>query len=180
MLAPKPRQPQQAIVNRKLHAKCVTHSTLPQNPDGSAGCVIDGVFKAFFELQASVRRKKTWSEQGYGPMFGHHVTKIRKANEDMMFIIEVRGRNWLDGKNLHMVCVEEFVFVTRGQFGIFLNPAVHKRLGSWRMQLDFGWRGTAMVGFARGDRGGQSYNLVVSHLPTVYAHGNTDSVSLLL
>ena len=126
MFAPKPRQPQQAIVNRKLHAKRATQR-IATEPRRQCRLCHRRCVQGFLRLASTnVQKKMNWSDQRNGPMFGHLVTTIREANEDMMFITEVRGRDWLDGKNLHMVCVDEFVFVIRGQFGIFLNRAVYK------------------------------------------------------
>ena len=56
----------------------------------------------------------------------------------MTFITEVRGPNWLEEKNLHMACVDEFVFGTRGQVGIMLIRTFYKTLGSWSSDGDEG------------------------------------------
>ena len=61
----------------------------------------------------------------------HHTA----ARLDMTFITEVRGPNWLEGKNLHMACVDEFVFGTRGQVGINVDPDCLQNVG----KLELGW-----------------------------------------
>ena len=71
----------------------------------------------------------------------------------------------MDGKNLHMVCVEDFAFVTRGHVGVFLNRAVYTRWEAggctWTSDGEDGrWLGLHVK------IGGRSCNLVVSHLPT--------------
>ena len=92
----------------------------------------------------------------------------------MTFITEVRGPNWLEGKNLHMACVDGFVFGTRGQVGIMLIRTVYKTLGSWSSDGDEG----TMAGFARRVRVCRSYTLVVSYFPTESARGDTGAIDL--
>ena len=52
-------------------------------------------------------------------MLRHLTTTMRGAKHDMLFVTEMRGPHWLEVKNLHMVCVEESVFVIFGQVDNF-------------------------------------------------------------
>ena len=176
MFAPKPRQPQQAIVNRKLHAKRATQR-IATEPRRECKLCHRRCVQGFLRI-ASVQ-KMNWSDQRNRPMFRHLVTTMWEANQDMMFITEVRSHNWLDGKNLHIVCGGIRFRDSRTVLAFFESGCL-QALGSLRMHLDLGWRGRAMVGFAHGDRWSLIQPCGLSPLHSEHAHGNTDSISLLL
>ena len=102
--APKTRHPQQAAENLKLHVKCVTKAHGHRTPT-AAQAVSSTVCS---RLSSNCVRRCAENEliptkiRTQAQTLRHHTA----ARLDMMFITEVRGPNWLEGKNLHMACVD--------------------------------------------------------------------------